>query len=607
MEEKQKRANVIKTIIASLRLVVLSGGGKYLAFTCIWLIMGAFTSFTAVFQKNFINEAAEILGGSQTAWKIAAMWLAIWGGVELLVALVGIVSAKVQNRMWGCVEFFVQNEIMNKVAKVKLAYFDDVRTHQMLDFVKGHLEQRISNVVNATTYALHAAVQCVTIGLVIGHESILIAVIILCCAMPSVLIRHMQTEETYWDTMNNSHENRFQNYVSWLLYRKKYIKEMQFYNLFDYILNRYDKSVKILQGTQEKTMKKYSAINVLASLINYVAIGVSLILVVTQISKGRLGVGSFVLVYTSAKNLQSAVNQLFLNLLSIGDEGRYINNYFEVMGYEEEEYKNEANPENGQEVRAQKGTSDVNIEFKHVSFAYPQTERIVLKDINLTIKQGEKIAIIGENGSGKSTFIALLTGLYQPVEGEILINGINIADNLALLRDNLSCTYQNFMHYEMSVADNIALGDLEHEHSRADIEQAARKAGIYDEIMTLPKGFDTHLGTFEEGGRDLSGGQWQKLAMARNLLKKSAKIMILDEPTAALDPVAESSLYKEFQALTEDRTVLLISHRLGATRLADRILVFHEGQIVEDGTHEQLTKKDGYYKQMYHAQAQWYI
>ncbi len=608
MEEKQKRANVIRTIVSSLRLVVLSGGGKYLAFTFIWLVMGAFTSFTAVFQKNFINEAAEVLGGSQTAWGAAAMWLSIWGGVELLVALIGIVSVKVQYRMWGRVELFVQNGIMNKVAKVKLAYFDDVKTHQMLDFVKGHLEDRISRVVNAATYTLHAAVQCVTTGLIIAHESILVAAIILCSAVPSVLIRHMQTEETYWDTMKNSHENRFQNYVSWLLYRKKYIKEMQFYNLFDYILGRYDQSVKIMQGTQEKTMKKYSAINVLASLINYAAIGVSLILIVTRIYKGQLGVGSFVLIYTSARNLQSSVNQLFLNLLSIGDEGRYIEHYFEVMEYEEEGGTSETDSGKGQEAGRQPDMPDsVDIEFKHVTFAYPQTEQTVLKDINLTIRQGEKIAIIGENGSGKSTFIALLTGLYQPVEGEILVNGVNIANNLPLLRENLSCTYQNFVHYEMSVADNIALGDLAHEHSRADIEQAAKKAGLYDEIMAMPKGFDTHLGTFEEGGRDLSGGQWQKLAMARNLLKERAKIMILDEPTAALDPVAESNLYREFQDLTEDRTVLLISHRLGATRLADRILVFHEGQIVEDGTHEQLTKMDGYYKQMYHAQAQWYV
>lgn len=599
--EKRKKANVIKTIFSSLHLVILSGAGKYFFITTIWLVMGAFTSFTAIFQKNFVNAGAEILGGKPAAFYTALLWLGIWGAVELLIALTNILVNRSNNWLWNQVEYYIQNEVSRKAARVKLSYFDNTDTHRILDCVKSNLGMRIAYIINQTFQILFSFVQFLTVGVIIGRENLWIAVIIIGSAIPSVIIQNLQTEASYWNEQNNSHEARFQDYVSWLLTWKKYVKEMQFYNLYDYVNKRFDQSVEALQGVRVKTMKKYSFINVFVSLLNYVSIGVALVLIVLDIYHGRVGIGSFVLVYSSAQNLQNAVKSMFSSMMNIGSEGRYIEDYFTVLGYEEE------SGDKNQEEKLKTDVTNLNIEFKNVSFVYPQTDRIVLKNINLKIKHGEKITIIGENGSGKSTFIALLTGLYEPVEGQILVNGEDISKNLVALRHNLSCTYQNFVQYQLSIRENILLGDLEHPHDENDVTEAAKKAGIYDEIMEMPDGFDTPLGNYAENGRDLSGGQWQKLAMARNLIKKTASIMILDEPTAALDPVAESKLYQQFQAMTEDRTVLLISHRLGATRLAERVLVFHDGQIVEDGSHEELVKKNGIYTQMYHAQSQWYV
>lgn len=596
--EKRKKASVRKTIVDAIRLVVLSGCGKYLLFTSIWLVMGAFTSFTAVFQKNFINAAAEILGGDANSFRVAALWLGIWALVELLMSLTNIAVNRVNSRLWQRVQFFIQNEVAKKAAKVRLSYFDNTETHRILDCVKQNLGDRISFIIGAAFEVIFSVVKFLTVGFIIAGENPWIALIIMGSAIPSVIIQNLQTEESYWDEQFNSHEARFQDYMSWLLTWKKYAKEMQFYNLYDYINKRFDESVKALQGVRIKTVKKYTGFNAIASLLNYVAIGVSLILIVWDIYHGRVGVGSFILVYTSAQNLQHSVKSMFASMLEIGNEGRYIEDYFTMMSYEEELDEKDAVA-----LKAE----DINIEFRNVTFAYPQTERIVLKDINLEIKQGEKIAIIGENGSGKSTFIALLTGLYQPVSGQILVNGVDISKNLAVLRKSLSCTYQNFVQYQLTIRENILLGDLEHEHSEEDVMDAAKKAGIYDEVMAMQDGFETPLGNYAENGRDLSGGQWQKIAMARNLIKESARIMILDEPTAALDPVAESDLYRQFQSLTEDRTVLLISHRLGATRLAERVLVFQDGQIVEDGSHEELINRNGIYTEMYHAQSQWYV
>lgn len=595
--DKKKRANVFKTIVSSLRLTAQSGGGGYLAFTSVWMLITAFTSLTAVFQKYFVNAAADLLGGVSTAFRTALFWLGIWAGVELLSAVMNIFTQRAQVKLWNQVEYYVQYGIMKKISRIRLSYFDNVETHRILEFVKARMHQRLSGVIDAVFGVLLAGAQFVTVGVIIAGENPWAALMIIAASIPAVYISYRQTEENYWNEQNNSHESRFQAYVGWLLTRRKFLKEMQFYNLFDYIFKRYDESTEILNKTRIKSTKKYMGLNVLGSLINYIAIGIALVLIVLDIYSGKRGIGSFVLIYSSARNLQSAVEKIFSSLLVIGSEGRYIEEYYTVMEYEEEKY--EVNPQQNQAEK-------ITITFQNVSFTYPQTDRLVLKNLNLEIKQGEKIAIIGENGSGKSTFIALLTGLYQPTEGQILVNGIDISENLGILRDNLSCTYQNFVHYELTIKENILLGDLGYPHTDEDVACAAKKAGIYEEIMAMPDGFDTPLGNYAKNGRDLSGGQWQKLAMAKNLLKDSAKIMILDEPTAALDPVAESDLYREFGKLTSDKTVLLISHRLGATRLADRILVFHEGAIVEDGSHEELMKKNGLYTSTYHAQSQWY-
>ena len=195
----------------------------------------------------------------------------------------------------------------------------------------------------------------------------------------------------------------------------------------------------------------------------------------------------------------------------------------------------------------------------------------------------------------------------MPNKGRILVNDQDITDNLDFLRSKLSCTMQDFLQYNATIADNVRIGDIENEHSDEDIVEALKKADLYDFVQTLDNKENTYLGNLHPGSIDLSGGQWQKLAMARNLIKADARIMIMDEPTAALDPIAESRLYEEFSNLTQDRTVILISHRLGATRLADRILVFDDGRIVEDGNHEQLISMGKLYNSMYNAQAQWYV
>ena len=213
---------------------------------------------------------------------------------------------------------------------------------------------------------------------------------------------------------------------------------------------------------------------------------------------------------------------------------------------------------------------------------------------------------MGRNGSGKSTFINLLCGIYEPAKGQVQVGNLKVYDHLASVRNAISVAFQNFGRYETSLRNNVTVGDTSRTVEDQEILDLAAGTGADQVIAAQKDGLSEMIGSFSERGNNLSGGQWQKLALTRALIRKKSRIIILDEPTAALDPMAEARLYRRFTGLTEDKTTLLISHRLGIASVVNRILVFDKGRIVEDGSHEELMARDGVYARMYRAQAKWY-
>jgi ATP-binding cassette subfamily B protein len=246
------------------------------------------------------------------------------------------------------------------------------------------------------------------------------------------------------------------------------------------------------------------------------------------------------------------------------------------------------------------------ISLQNVSFMYPNQDREVLSNISFTIKPGEKIAIVGDNGAGKSTLIKCLIGLYRVSNGKISYNNINVNDiSRHELQKHVSVIFQDFVKYDMSVKENIGVGNIEEIDNEVRMMHIMQKTDLGDTVNRLSDGLNTKLGyTFKEG-RTLSGGEWQKIAISRALFKH-AEIFILDEPTAALDPIAESGLLEKFMSIIENNTGIVISHRLGFCRFADRVIVLREGKLVEEGSHVDLISKNGIYAKMYEAQSKWY-
>ncbi len=244
--------------------------------------------------------------------------------------------------------------------------------------------------------------------------------------------------------------------------------------------------------------------------------------------------------------------------------------------------------------------------FHNVSFTYPRAARDSLQEIDFQLRPGEVVALVGENGAGKSTLIKLLCRLYDPGQGSITLDGIDLKklDPVAWQRQ-ISVVFQDYIRYELSVRDNIWLGDIEQERSQPEIVDAARLAGVDAVIERFPDSYETQLGTQFMDGRELSTGEWQKLALARAFYRK-ASLVVLDEPSSALDPLAEAALVEQFRNIIQGRSAIIISHRLSSVQLADRIYVMADGRIVEEGSHDELLKRSGIYAGLFNAQARFY-
>jgi ATP-binding cassette subfamily B protein len=244
------------------------------------------------------------------------------------------------------------------------------------------------------------------------------------------------------------------------------------------------------------------------------------------------------------------------------------------------------------------------LEFRNVCFRYPGSERLVLDGMSFKMEAGRHYAFVGKNGAGKTTITKLLTGLFPQYQGEILINGKELREySASAVKALFSVVYQDFARYYIPLKNNIALGDL---HRKGNEMEAAHLAGLDETVNSLNHGLDTPLGKIMAGGQDLSGGQWQRVAIARSLNSR-APVKILDEPTSALDPISESLLYRDFERLMLGKTTVFVSHRLGSTKLADEILVIGSGRIIERGTHDELMAANGSYAGMFEAQRGWYL
>lgn len=414
--------------------------------------------------------------------------------------------------------------------------------------------------------------------------------------LPGMILLFAVKTKSYNISKETALKSRELDYTSDLFLNRSIVKEIKIYNTGEYLLNKWK---TLFQYIQVHTLKlafwEFKTTSLAVFVLQASSLIVSLILI-QQISSNILTVGDYVALLGAVTSVQGIFGVIGGSLGSIFETAIYNNSLLKVLNYK---LKNPI----GNHISSNKFEE---LDVNNLTFIYPQTDKRVLKNISLRIKKGENIAIVGHNGSGKTTLLNCLLGLYNATDGQIKLNNHSIEEiDKVNLYNIMSAIFQDFGRYKYTVRENLSFGDLEKFNKDSELFDNLKKVDLYNKISNFDNKLDTYLTKEMPNGSELSGGEWQKLAIARGFLKNT-DLIILDEPTAALDPISELNIFEVFYKLAQNKTIITISHRLGPTRLADRIIVMNNGEIHEEGSFDELMSKKGMYYEMYLAQSNWY-
>ncbi len=476
-------------------------------------------------------------------------------------------------------------------------HFEDSEFYDKMTQARSQASSRPLSLVSRLFGLGQSSIILITYGSLLWQFSIWAVVVVIVAAIPAFIAETRFSEHTFRLFRWRSPETREQHYLETLLAREDYAKEVKLYQLGTMFLQRYrDIFDRLYAEDSRLTIQKgwwSYGLSLLSTGAFYGAYG----WIVLEAIAGKISLGEMTMYLVVFRQSQST----FANALtSIG--GRYEDNLYLANLYEFLDLK--IPKSQGTVIQ---GINQEGLRFENVDFSYPDSEVLVLQNISFHLKHGEKLAIVGENGSGKTTLIKLLTRLYQPTSGHIFLDGINLNDwDVDTLRQRIGVIFQNFVQYQFTVAENIGVGDIEYVEDNHQLAIAAEKGMAQPFIQKMSQGFQTRRGKWCRGGQELSGGQWQKIALSRAFMRSQADILVLDEPTAAMDAEAEMQIFNHFRSLTQEKMVILISHRFSTVRMADKIMVIADGKINEQGSHEELMQLNGRYAHLFAIQAAGY-
>jgi ATP-binding cassette subfamily B protein len=505
----------------------------------------------------------------------------------------------------------IQLEIMDHAAKLDLSFFEDSTSYDLLRRAQQGASSRPLFMVSGVFGLIQTAIALVSMVVLLFTLSPLLALVALVAPIPAFVADTRYGWRGYSFARWASPLRRRMDYLTTLVTTDTYAKEVKLFGLGPYFIDRFRQLSQVYQDRQRGLVVTRYFAGFIWSSLTTLAGSLTYLYVALQAIEGKLTLGSLTLFTQAASSVQGSVQGLLGGAGSMYENNLYLNDLFELLatpvGIEGDAGDGSAATARRETAGAAR-TIDVQtvrgeLTFDHVTFRYPGREEDALSDVSFTIVPGETIAVVGRNGAGKSTLIKLVTRLYDPSSGRILLDGVDLREfDPADLRRLIGGMFQDYVTYQASAAENIGLGELDRLEDREAIEAAARKGGADSLLDRLPEGWDTPLGKWFDGGVELSGGEWQKIALGRAFMR-DARILLLDEPTSALDAQAEFELFARLRSLARGRTAIYISHRFSTVRQADRILFLEHGQLVEQGTHEQLMALGGRYAQLFTLQA----
>ncbi|HEY1351444.1 MAG TPA: ABC transporter ATP-binding protein [Ktedonobacteraceae bacterium] len=583
-----------------LRLIWHASPALVAGMACIMLLEGITPLAHVIIARLLIDGALQGIARGTIQPLVLPVVLQL--GVNLLNRLCLRVYATLQILLNHRLSNHITLLILRKASTLDLAFFENAEFYDRLT----HMRQEVMSkpllmIVKLFNLGSSLVITLSLLGLLF-QLSWWLALLALLVPLPAFLADSRHGLKNYWVTLWQSPRRRQQHYITELLTTDTYTKEIKLFNLADFFTRRYATLSEHMYQEDRQLQARHIRISVLWSIAPALANAALYLYVALQTIGRRISLGALTQYALAINEVGQNFQSMLDSLSELYEHHLFINTLFAFLAYEPQIVA----PAHPAPVEIPADSTGLDIEFRNVSFTYPGKSEPVLKDISFILHAGESVALVGCNGAGKTTLLKLLARLYDPDTGDILIGGRNLKEyDPCALREQIGVIFQDYIRYRMTAGENIGIGRVTEIENRVLVDLAARKSGVDGIIAGLDKSYDTMLGRWFEQGMDLSGGEWQKIALARAFMR-NAPVLVLDEPTSALDAQAEYDIFQRFRQLTADCTVIFVSHRFSTVRLADRIFVLEQGHIIESGSHWELLDLGGQYAELFNLQAQAY-
>lgn len=557
----------------------------------------------ALIGKYVLDALAQVIRGDAASFKTVLLLLIGQFGYSFAVTLINTVYSMLLRIANELVSNEIKLKIITKAKEIDLKNFDMPEFYEKMENANREAGMRPINTLNALFSIISTLISVISFIVVLAAVSPVAPLIMILLAAPSAVISYIYRKKNFLYMRRNSRARREMNYYSDVLINKDMAKEIRVFSLADTFIQAFRSTFKRYFGGMRKLILGEGTWNISVSVLSTGINCALFVYIAKKVYDGVLTLGDYSLYTGALSSISGGVTSLVSTTASIYEGTLFIDNMIVFMN--EPKTIVPLLPNDILHVKRHVGHT---IEFRDVSFSYPGSDRMIIKHMNLFLEAGETCVLVGLNGAGKTTLIKLLTRLYDPTDGVILLDGEDIRRyDVKELYDMYGIIFQDFGKYAVSVKDNIAFGQVDKEQSDEEIRNAAAQSSADVFIEKLSAGYDTALTRyFDDDGTELSIGQWQKLSIARAFYSDS-DFLILDEPTASLDPIAEQEIFTQFGQLRKDKTTIFVSHRLSSATIASKIVVLEDGMIAEEGNHRELMAKRGRYYELFSTQAMRYV